>query len=116
VAVVAVMAVGTLSLGAAGVAGAATPSAAPAVHINCARATTVLTRIERVEARIAAGLPRLTQAEHRATAKGHPLRARRISKRIARLESSRAHTRLTSRSAAIEAACHVSAPATGSAA
>ncbi len=109
----ALVALGSLSLGAAGAAGAATPSPAPAAHINCARATKVLTRIERVEARISAGLPRLTAAEHRATANGHPRRAQRIGRLIARLESSQAHTRLTRRSSAIEAACHVSAPTLG---
>jgi hypothetical protein len=109
----ALVAVGALSMGAAGAAGAATSSPAPTVHIDCARATKVLTRIERVEARISAGLPRLTAAEHRATANGHPLRAHHIGRLIARLESSRAHTRLTRRSATIEAACHVSAPAIG---
>ena len=112
--VAALVAVGGLSLGAGGVAGAAAPPASPAGHINCARATTKLTRIERTEARIAAGLPRLTRAERRATAKGHPLRAQRIGRTIARLESSATHTRLNRRSAAIESACHVSAPATGS--
>jgi hypothetical protein len=106
------VAAGTLSLGAAGVAGAATTPATPAVHVNCARAPQALTRIERAESRIAAGLPRLNQAERRAAADGHPRRAHRLARRIARLESSSAHTRLTRRSAAIEAACHVSAPAT----
>ncbi len=125
---VALAIVGSLSLGAAGVAGAApvpstpaastpaasTPAAStPAAHFNCGRATKVLTRIEKVEARIAAGLPRLTAAEHRASANGHQRRADRIGKLIARLRSQRAHARLTRRSAAIEAACHVSAPAAG---
>ena len=63
-------AVGSLSLGVAGGAGATTPAAESAVHINCARATKALTRIERVEARISAGLPGLTRAEHRAAADG----------------------------------------------
>jgi hypothetical protein len=114
--VIGAVAVGTLSLGTAGIAGAATSSAAtPAVpskisQFNCARATKVLTRIEKGEGRITAGLPRLTAAEAKATKAGHAKRADRLKKRIARLEGSKFKTRLTAASAAIEAKCHVPAP------
>ncbi len=114
---VAAVAVGVLSLGSAGVAGAATttataPTTTSAAHINCARATRALTRIDKIEARVNAGFPRLTRAEAKAKAAGHTKRATRIQKLITRLESAGVHTRLARRAAAIEAACHVSAPAT----
>lgn len=111
------MAVGALSLGTAGMAGAATtgtPAApatsSPLTHFNCAKATKALTRIERGEARISAGLPKLTAAEAKATKAGHTRRAKRLEKRITRLEGSKYHARLTTRSAAIQAKCHVPAP------
>jgi hypothetical protein len=113
-ALVGVVAVGALSMGSAGIAGAATTTTAPTsvAHFNCARAGKVLARIEKGEAHIAAGLPRLTAAEAKAKANGNTARAARIEKRIARLESSTFKARLTRVSAAIEAKCHVSAPTT----
>jgi hypothetical protein len=107
------VAVGALSLGTVGAAGAATNAPAPQVarHFNCANATKALTRIGKAEARISAGLPKLTAAEAKAKAAGHTKRADRIQKRITRLESSTFQTHLTRASAAIEAECHVSAPA-----
>ena len=63
------MAVGALSLGTAGFA-AASPRVRRATaisHFNCARATKVLTRIDKGEARIAAGLPKLTAAQEAAS-------------------------------------------------
>jgi hypothetical protein len=124
--VVGVVAVGTLSLGAVGTAGAATapitaPGAVPAAtaigSFNCSRAAKVLTRIQAGEARIAAGLPKLTAAEAAAQRDGNTRRAAHIEKRITRLESSRFKARLTRVSAAISVKCHVSAPdgSTGSA-
>lgn len=106
------VAVGALSLGTAGIAGAATTAPAPKVlrHFDCANATRALARIDKVEARIAAGLPRLTAAETQATQGGDTTLANRIQKWITRLESSKVHARLTRASAAIEAKCHVSAP------
>ncbi len=115
---VAAVAVGVLSLGSAGVGGgphnnpATAPTTTSAAHINCARATRALTRIDKIEARVNAGFPRLTRAEAKAKAAGHTKRATRIQKLITRLESAGVHTRLARRAAAIEAACHVSAPAT----
>jgi hypothetical protein len=108
------VAVGALSLGTAGIAGAATTTPSPNVHrhFTCANAPKVLALIQKGEARIAAGLPKLTAAEAKAKAAGDTARANRIQKRITRLESAQFHTRLTRATAAIEAKCHVAAPVT----
>jgi hypothetical protein len=118
--VVSAVALGSLSIGTAGWAGAATttpttapattPATTPARHFNCARATKVLTRIERGEARIAAKLPGLTAREARAEKAGRTKRAAHLKKLITRFESPKFSARLTKASAAIEAKCHVSAP------
>lgn len=116
--IIGALAAGTLSLGAAGVAGAATTAPAAsrvAAHVTCADATRVLTRIDSIEARIAAGLPRLTAAQHLAAESGRTVRADRLQRRITRLESARFRARLARVATAIEAACHVSAPATSGA-
>ncbi|MGO8874119.1 MAG: hypothetical protein ACLQPH_22450 [Acidimicrobiales bacterium] len=111
---VGMVAVGTLSLGLAGTAGAgsAVPLTAPKVtsSFNCARATKVLTRIQRGEARIATGLPGLTKVEARAREHGHPKYAAFLQRQIARFESAPFKARLTRVSSAIDAKCHVSAP------
>jgi hypothetical protein len=117
--VVGAVAVGALTLGTAGIAGAAAPgtsvsasSVTPAAlaRFNCANATKALTRIEKVEGRVSAGLPKLKAAEAKANQAGRTRRAARIEKRIKRLESTTFGTRLTKASAAIEAKCHVGAP------
>jgi hypothetical protein len=113
--VIGAVAVGALSLGTAGLAGAATVPATKAISdFNCANATKVLTRIDKGEARIAAGLPKLTAAQAKASKAGHTRVADRLAKRITRLESSTFHTRLTKATAAIEAKCNVTAPSTAS--
>jgi hypothetical protein len=114
--VVGAVAVGALSLGTAGIAGAATTAPTPKVarHFNCANATRVLARIDKGEARITAGLPKLTAAKAKATQAGDTKLAARIQKRITRLESAKFHARLTRVSAAIEAKCNVSVPGTTS--
>lgn len=113
--VVGAVAIGALSLGGAGIASAAT-SPAPRVgaHFNCARATRLLSRIDRGEARIAAGLPRLTAAEAKAKQAGNTKRADRLQKVISRLESLQFKARLAKASQTIEAKCHVPAPAPAS--
>ena len=113
-AAVGTVAVGVLSLGAVGLSG--TAGAAPTVpkvgaHFNCANADKVLTRIQAGEARIAAGLPKLTAAEAKATAAGETRRSARIQKLITRLESPTLKTRLDKLATAIEAKCDVAAPA-----
>jgi len=109
------VAVGALSLGTVGIAGAASPTSTPAApalakKFNCANATKALTRIEKAEARISAGLPKLNAAESKATAKGHTRRAERLKKRLSRLENPAYKARLVKRAAAIEAKCDVPAP------
>jgi hypothetical protein len=108
------VAVGALSLGTAGVAGAVTTSTPPKVgaNFNCANATKVLTRIEKGEAQIAAGLPKLTAAQAKAQQAGNTERADRLTKWIHRLESPKFKARLDKASAAIEAKCNVPAPST----
>ncbi len=106
------LAVATVALGTAGVAGAAptTPAHKGSHHHNCARAPKMLSRISSVEASIAAGLPKLNAAEARAQQNGNTKRADRIKRRITRMESAAFKARLAKRAAAIEAKCHVSAP------
>jgi hypothetical protein len=115
---------GALSFGAVGLVGvspaqaaakAKTPSAqVPKVgkNFNCANATKVLTRIQKGEAQIAAGLPKLTAAEAKAKANGNTKRATRIQARIAHLESATFKAKLVKASQLIEAKCHVAAPPT----
>jgi hypothetical protein len=122
-----VVAAGVLAVGLAGIA-SASPSGAPTTtthtlsiprslrhfdvgRFNCADVTKALTRIGKVEAHVAAGLPKLTAAQAQAARNGHPVRARRLERRISRLESATFGARLTRVSAAIEPKCHVSAPA-----
>jgi hypothetical protein len=122
-----VVAAGLLAVGLATIA-SASPSVAPTTtthtrsgpgtlghfdvgRFNCADATKALTRIGKVEAHVAAGLPKLTAAQAQAARNGHPVRAARLERRISRLESATFGARLTRVSAAIEAKCHVSAPA-----
>lgn len=108
---------GSLTLGMAGAASASTPTSSPSTsppaatkQFNCANATKALTRIQKVEGRISAGLPKLTAAQQKAAAAGHTKRADRLQKRITRLESARFKQRLQNRSQKIESRCNVSAP------
>ena len=120
---------GALVLGTAGAAGASAPtltasSGATAAttqlspeardrlaHLSCTRATRALTMIQKSEAGIAAGLPKLHRAQARATAAGKTRKAARIGKIITRLERPDATARLQRLAAAIEAKCNVAAPA-----
>ncbi|HUY65543.1 MAG TPA: hypothetical protein VMV06_01895 [Acidimicrobiales bacterium] len=119
-------AAGALSFGAVGLAGAASaPSSNPPTptaqtpssqvpkagrNFNCANASKVLARIQKIEGQIAAGLPKLTAAEAKATANGNTTRATKIQNRITRLESSTFKARLDKVSQKIEAKCNVAAP------
>jgi hypothetical protein len=117
-AIVGVVAVGALSLGVAGLAGTAgaatpassTPAATRLARFNCANATTVLDKIAKGEADIAAGLPKLTAAQAKAAAAGHTKVADKLQKRITRLESAGFKARLDKAASAIEAKCNVPAP------
>jgi hypothetical protein len=115
--VVGALVAGSLTLGTAGIASAATPtsslsgsSPAAAKQFNCANATKALTRIQKVEGRIAAGLPKLTAAQQKASSNGKTNRADRLQKRITRLESPAAKQRLQNLTQKIESKCNVSAP------
>ena len=126
---VATVATGALALGTAGVAGASAPTltassstpvaAAPhgpggkdrLSHFSCTRAGKALARIQRVEARIAAGLPKLHAAESNAKTAGNAKKAARIQKAITRLGRPGFTAHLQQLATAIEAKCNVSAPA-----
>jgi hypothetical protein len=113
--IVGVVAVGALSLGAAGMAGAATtgsvtPTSAKLARFNCANAGKVLDKIQKGEADIAAGLPKLTAAQAKAAAAGNTRRADRLQKRITRFESATFKARLGKAASLIEAKCNVAAP------
>ena len=125
----AAVAAGGLTLGTAGVAAATAPTltstaGTPAVaqsgpaaknrlaKFSCTRAPRALSRIDKTEARIAAGLPKLHAAEAKATAAGKTKRAARIEKVITRLSRPGVTARLQGLASAIEAKCGVSAPAT----
>jgi hypothetical protein len=109
-----VVALGVLTLGMGGVAGAASATPKAGHHFNCANATKALTRIQKTEADIAAGLPKLHAAEAKAAKAGNTKRADRLDKRIARFESTKFKARLAKRAANIEAKCQVAAPSTTS--
>jgi hypothetical protein len=109
--------VGSLALGSAGMAFASTPTSSPpssapaaASQFNCANATKALTRIQKIEGQINAGLPKLTAAQAKAASSGHTERAARLQKRITRYESAAFKQRLQTRSQKIESLCNVSAP------
>jgi hypothetical protein len=119
---VGVVAVGVLALGLVGIA-SASPAVTPTVsahtvsitkavrefngrQFNCADAATVLARIDKAQAHVAAGLPKLTAAQARAARNGRVIRADRLERRVDRLESARFRARLTRDSAAIKAKCH----------
>jgi hypothetical protein len=115
--VVGALVAGSLTLGTAGIASASTPTTspaasapAPAKQFNCANATKALTRIQKVEGRITAGLPKLTAAQQKASGAGKTKRADRLQKRITRLESPAFKQRLQNRTQKIESTCNVSAP------
>ena len=125
------VAAGALSFGASAIADASPSSSAPtATHavanstaqatrvprvgqkFNCANADKVLARIQKGEARIAAGLPKLTAAQAKAQAAGHTRRAARLQKVITRAKSAAFAARLDRVSQKIETVCHVAAPGT----
>ena len=108
------LALGAISLGTAVLAWAA-PTSVPAVPrsarpFDCANATEALARIERRQAGIGAGLPKLAAAAARARADGNTERADRLEQRAARLRSTEFRARLARTASAIEAECHVPAP------
>lgn len=77
---------------------------------KCSNADRALTRIQKARSGIAAGLPRMTAREARASARGHTVRAERIKKRISRRESPKFSAWLAKAATGIEAKCHVSPP------
>jgi len=111
---------GALSFGAVSLVGASPAQAAAKTSssqvpkagkkLNCANAAKVLTRIQKGESQIAAGLPKLTAAEAKAKANGNTKRATRLQTRITHLESATFKARLDKASQLIEAKCQVAAP------
>src|SRR5450759_400163 len=122
------VAAGALSFGASAIADASPSSAPTANHavanstaqatrvprvgqkFNCANADKVLARIQKGEAGINAGLPKLTAALTKAQAAGHPRRAARLQKVITRAKSPAFMARLNNVSQKIETQCPGAAP------
>jgi hypothetical protein len=101
---------GSLGLGMAGVAGAttpttpATPATSPATHATrCAKAEKLAVRIQALETKAAAWVPKAQAREAKATAAGHTKLATRIGKRISRVE--KLETRGTTLLGKISAKC-----------
>ncbi len=92
---------GTLALGAAGVAGAATTGGS--AHPNCAKAQAAVTRIVKLEAKADVWLPKAQQREATATQNGNAKRAARIGRRIDRVQKLEA--KANARIQKVEAAC-----------
>ena len=131
---VAVAVAGALSVAGTGVVAAAAPAATPTAstatpgvnspltpsqerrpaRFSCTRADRALSRITRAEAALSAGLPRLHEAETKASTRGDTRRATRIGARIARLERPEVAARLRALATAIETKCGVDVPAAGS--
>ena len=100
---------GTLALGAAGVAGAATGGS---THPNCAKAQAAVTRIVKLEAKANVWLPKAQQREATAVQNGNTARAARIERRIARVQKLEA--RANARIQKLEAKCPGTTPPSGS--
>ncbi len=90
---------GVLSLGVGAVASAAPASGSASTgagtqshHLTCADAPKILARIQTVDAKVAARLPKLQAAESKATAAGKTKLAGRIQDRINRLDQVQAKT------------------------
>jgi hypothetical protein len=97
---------GSLALGAVGVAGATTPAspASPATTATkCVKAEKLATRIQNLEAKAVAWVPKAQAREAKATAAGHPKVAARIADRITRVQ--KWETRGTTVLAKITAKC-----------
>jgi hypothetical protein len=103
---------GTLALGAAGVAGAATTSGT--THPNCAKAQAAVTRIVKLEAKANVWLPKAQQREATASQNGNTKRADRIERRIARVQKLEA--KAAPRIQKLEAACPGTTTPSGTAA
>ena len=83
---------GSLALGVAGVAGATTPSTPTAgrhAAAQCAKAEKLATRIQKLETKAAAWVPKAQAREAKATATGHTKLATRIGNRITRVQKRR---------------------------
>jgi hypothetical protein len=92
--------------------GGGVAGAGPAVGntpARCAKAPAALALIQKAEARITSGLPKLTKAEQTARANGNNGRANRLERQIARLESTKFGGRLAKMAQRIEKACNLSA-------
>ena len=106
---------GALTLGLAGVAGASTGStgstgntggAAPAITSSttvCSLLPQIQARVQKVESKLAAELPKAQAAEAKAKAAGHTNLANRIAARVTRVQNR--ETKANARLAKLQAAC-----------
>ena len=82
---------GALTLGVAGVAGAATPGSGTSTSTPsaqaCARLSTIETRVQTFEAKVNARIPNAEAREAKARAAGHTKLADRIAARITRVQN-----------------------------
>ena len=100
---------GALTLGVAGVAGAATPSSGagttkgnPSAHV-CARVSKIEARVQKIEAKVNARIPKAEAREAKARAAGHTKLADRIAARITKVENR--ESKVNARLSKIEARC-----------
>jgi hypothetical protein len=98
---------GALTLGVAGVAGAATPSSGtskntPSAQV-CSRLPKIEARVQTYEAKVNARIPKAEAREAKARAAGHTKLANYIAARITRVQNR--ESRLNNRLSTIEAKC-----------
>ena len=78
---------------------------------GCSKAAIRLARLDKVQTRIAAALPKLEAAESKAQSNGHPKLAARLARRVSRLE--RRQEQAKDRSTRIEQRCPGVSPSAG---
>ena len=95
---------GALTLGVAGVAGAATPSSGTGTSgTPSATACARVSKVQNLEAKLNAWLPKAQAREAKATAAGHTKLANRIGTRITKVQNR--ETKLNARISKLEAKC-----------
>jgi hypothetical protein len=98
--------VGALTLGLAGAAGAATGTNAPAITSSttvCSLLPKIEARVQKVESKLAADLPKAQAAEAKAKAAGHTKLGDRIGNRITKIQDR--ETKANARLAKLSSEC-----------
>jgi hypothetical protein len=97
---------GALTFGAAGIAGASTPTAASAGTAKatlCAKLPTLQAKVQKVEAKVSTWVPKAEAREAKAKAAGHTKLGDVIAKRITRVQNR--ESKVNARLAKAQAAC-----------